>query len=173
MRIIISLSGDIYFRGITQKFSKEVQDKSHITWVTRDVDYASKYADTKGVLLTYDLSLKRGFNFGFRTLDTSVQFDEIKSRVKRGIMEAFKSNSLSLKLGLALNDELDSLEFAGYKKVWEWYSTVPRLAIILKSCGYSHINAREGINNDIVTVGILDKSCILDIKERANETVLL
>lgn len=169
MRLFISLSNVIYFRGLTSKFSKAYQDKSHIIWVTTNKNYAQKYSDQKGSLLTYDLKLGHAFNFGFRSLDTSVKLQEVLSRVQRGVLNAFREKVIDRQLAVKLNDEVIDLieeheKSSKYLKVWEWYSNLSNISRILLSAGYTHIEALEGNDNNIQTVGIIDKRIIKSMK---------
>lgn len=158
MRIFVSLSGNKFYRGISSKFSKEYQNKSHIIWATSDIKYAKEYGDQ---LIEYDLELVHGFDFGFRTLDTQVKFSEVLSRVKRGVVDAYsKLNLISKSTAQMIHSDLSSLDHSGYKKVWEWYQTEVKLADLLLKSGYTHIDALEGKSNDIRTVGILNKDII-------------
>jgi hypothetical protein len=158
MKILISLSGEKFYRGIEGKFSEEYQNRTHIIWVTQDAKYALQYG---GHLMEYDINLGQGFNFGFRTLDAQVTFSEIISRIKQGIIDSYKKfNLVSKDKALTLYNELNSLNHGGHKKVWEWYQSEPKLAELLLKSGYTHIDALEGKYNDIRTVGILKKSII-------------
>lgn len=158
MKIFVSLSGKRFYRGITSQFSKEYENKSHIIWATSDIDYAKQYGDH---IIEYNLGLVTGFDFGFRTLDSQVKFNEVLSRVKRGVIDAYsKLNLISKSNAQSIHSELNSLDHSGYKKVWEWYQTEVKLADVLLRSGYTHINALEGKSNDIETIGILNKSII-------------
>lgn len=164
MKILISL-GKEYYRGLTQKYSKQYEAASHIVWVTSDKKYAERYADGKA-LITYELKLGRAFNFGFRTLDVSVKLNEVVSRVRRGLVAASKTNAINMYTAIELNDRLNSIALTDkFKKVWEWYQTEPILSEILLACGYSHIEAKEGTDDNIDTIGILDKTIIKSVKE--------
>jgi hypothetical protein len=169
MRIFISLSSSIYFRGLTEKFSKAYQDKSHIIWVTPDKSYAQNYTEAEGSLLTYDLKLGTAFNFGFRSLDTSVKIQEVLSRVQRGILSAFREKIIDRDLAMKLNDEVIDLiekheKSNKYMKVWEWYSKEKNISSILLRAKFTHIDAMEGIDNNIKTIGILDRNIIKKIQ---------
>lgn len=159
MQILISLSSNIWYRGLTSVFSKSVQDKSHITWVTSDKEYAKLYATD--VMLQYNLKTGNNFKFGFRTLETEVKFEEVKSRVLRGITQAFSKKLVGKEIAYKLFEDIDNIDLIGYKRVWEWYMKEPRLAQALLKCGYDFIEAVEGDNNDVPTLGILNKSMIL------------
>lgn len=169
MKILISFSSveQNFYRGIVGKFSEKVQKASHVIWVTQDRAYAEQYASSgdknSSALLQYELDLKTGFNFGFRTLDTQVKFEEVLSRVRRGITDAFRQKLVQKDVAHATYDSLDELERSGYKRVWEWYMAEPKLADSLLKCGYTHIEALEGTSNSIRTVGILDKRSIRKI----------
>lgn len=165
MRLFISLSSVTYFRGLTSKFSKAYQDKSHIIWVTQDKNYAQKYSDQNGSLLTYDLKLGRAFNFGFRTLDTSVKIQEVLSRIQRGVLSSFREKVIDRDLAVELNDEVIDLieeheKSSKYMKVWEWYSSEKQISSILLRAKFTHIEAMEGTDNNVQTVGIIDKRII-------------
>lgn len=169
MRLFISLSNVIYFRGLTSKFSKAYQDKSHIIWVTTDKNYAQKYSDRNGSLLTYDLKLGRAFNFGFRTLDTSVKIQEVLSRIQRGVLSSFREKVIDRDLAIELNDEVIDLieeheKSSKYMKVWEWYSSEKQISSILLRAKFTHIEAMEGNDNNVQTVGIIDKRIIKSMK---------
>ncbi len=115
--------------------------------------------------MTYDLKLGRAFNFGFRTLDTSVKIQEVLSRIQRGVLSSFREKVIDRDLAVELNDEVIDLieeheKSNKYMKVWEWYSSEKQISSILLRAKFTHIEAMEGTDNNVQTVGIIDKRII-------------
>ena len=152
----LKASTKIFYRGLQETWNESKAKNQHLTFVTEDRDYALEYAKDEDHLLSFHVDVKHPFDFGFRTLTTSVSLSEVVARIRKGIMSQFQSGHVSKEKGLALIERLKSVDQSGHKEVWEWYMKVPELSAILEEAGYDCIKGNEGAGDDIVTYGVFD-----------------
>lgn len=157
-RLVASWDSRVFYRGITQAWSEEHAKKQHIIFVTPDYDYALEYAKDKDHVLEFHVDLGTIFNLGFRSLQTEVKFEDLVSRVRKGVMDQFGAHKISKDQGLKLVNDLRALSGSGMKHVWEWYMSVPDLVHILKAAGFDSLEGAEGNNDDIPTYGLFSAS---------------
>jgi len=163
--ISLSMSKDVYYRGIVGKY--DPNKFGDIIWVTKDWDYAKLYAESEENIHSFHISRKNSFDFGFRTLQVHVKISDIVERVKRGVMDAFVAKSIRKERAMLLSDKLADIEDSYPKsmlKAWEWIQKSQKDIIpILKELGYDSIATREGQGNDITAYGLFNKKQITKI----------
>jgi len=152
----LAASSPVFYRGLQETWSSDHAKNKHLTFVTENRDYALQYAKDEDHVLAFHVDIKRPFDFGFRTLTTSVQLSEVVSRIRKGVLDQFKRGCISEDLGKELINKLRVLDQSGHKEVWEWYMKVPELSQVLQEAGYDSIRGNEGIQDDIVTYGVFD-----------------
>lgn len=158
-------SSTIYYRGISGTYDKNYLKNQHIVWFTTDLEYALEYADSKSNVHKFKLNYKHPFDFNFRTLKVHVKISDMTSRIKQGILDLFPAK-ISREKGLALFERLDKLEEkypSQMKYVYEWWNEIKELSQIIKDAGFDSIQAIEGNNNSVPTIGMLDKSKIYKV----------
>lgn len=152
------------FRGMPEPYDEE--KLSHLTWTTKDPEYASAYAyggadktDTGrgGNVMPLNIKSERPFDFGFRSQFTDVKYGDMLDRLERGITQAYKDGKIGREEGLDLRDELIDLQDADtgeFKPVFEWWNDKPEMVDILKRAGYDSLTAKEGIGDNIGTTAL-------------------
>ncbi len=144
------------YRGINKPHNPS--HTGHITWYSEDPELANEYADgTDGAFVIVDDIpddvVNKSFQHGFRTEQTEVKAEDFADRVKRGIIDAFKSGWVDKDTALALVDELLDLELPPtFKKVFMWWQDDSTFTDILKKAGYKAIYNNE---NGVDTYGII------------------
>jgi hypothetical protein len=109
-------------------------------------------------LLKYKVSVKKPFDFGFRTLNVDVKLSDIFER----ILIAANELKLPKKKLDDVYELLDSFEdkykskMNEMKPMWKFWMEYPELTQILKKMGYDSIQAKEGLKSNIETIGVLD-----------------
>lgn len=146
---------EVVYRGLSQEFDESHHAKSGIIFCTPSIELAQAYSDDDGHVYKFEAQLDHGFNFGFRTLSTEVQWKDIVERLKRGIMTAFTDGLVDKQTAHDYFDAIEEITFTGFRKVWMWYMDVPAVCDILRGVGYDHIVGLEGIDNSTVAYGVL------------------
>lgn len=149
-------SSRTFYRGLQEAWNGDKARGQHLTFVTEDREYALEYAKDEDHLLAFKVDIKHPFDFGFRTLTTSVKLSEVVARVRKGVLDQFKAGKVSKDKGLALVERLKDVDQAGHKEVWEWYMKVPELSKVLQEAGYDSIMGNEGAGDNVVTYGVFD-----------------
>jgi len=147
---------EVVYRGLEQEFNINEHNNSNVIFVTPSIELATAYSDSPDHVYKFEVVLGRGFNFGFRTLSTEVKWDDIQSRLQRGIMSAYTDKQIDKETAMQLYDVLDT---GGNKTkmvaAWKWYMSVPLICDVLRKAGYDHIVGYEGSNNNIIAYGVL------------------
>ena len=159
MKIMLSLSSPAYYRGLQVAFDQKVHDKSHIIWVTPNREYAMRYAADPSHLLKFNVDVKSGFKFGFRTFETEVKISDVVDRIRTALNERANSGGITKSQYKAVVTQLQAIndtDSGKFKKVWAWYMEDKRIAQALKAAGYDHVIGREGADDNIPTIGVFD-----------------
>ncbi len=165
---IIRAADPIFYRGLQETWNADKARNQHLIFVTEDKDYALQYAKDSNHLLAYHAKIKHPFDFGFRSLTTSVNFDEVLDRVRKGVLENFRAGKVSKEKGIQIVSDLKALHKSGHKEVWEWYMQTPELVHALKEAGYDAIKGNEGTSDDIITYGVFDHSQLSPVTVKLN-----
>ena len=152
---LVESRAEVVYRGLSQEFDESHHAKSGIIFCTPSLELAQAYSDDASHVYKFEVQLDHGFNFGFRTLSTEVQWKDIVERLKRGIMTAFTDGLVDKQAAYDYFDAIEEITFTGFRKVWMWYMDVPVICDILRGVGYDHIVGLEGIDNSTVAYGIL------------------
>jgi hypothetical protein len=160
------------YRGMTQPYDES--KVSNIIWTTDNPKYAGEYASRDGAfggnIMPLNVKAENPFNFGFRNISTEVKYGDVLDRVRRGIDDAFTNNSIGREEGINLMDKLedlrDSADLSEMRPVHGWWNNNYELTDILKSAGYDGISAKEGINNNIQTIGVFNKNQVRSIFDK-------
>lgn len=167
------VAGGHFYRGLNEEHSDVVEAQSAITWLTVDHDYASLYAISPSTIYEYDVEPHKSFNFGFRSLHTFVKLDDIASRLNNEIMRLYQCGSIDRESAVDIHNSIDELKRypnQEMNKVWSWWQIAPEILSIVKAIGYQSISALEGLEDDKLTIGVLDKKIAnrLDKKEESH-----
>lgn len=158
MKIFVSLASQIMYRGLTQTFDHSKQDVP--VWVTSDKEYAQLYSSDSKNVEKLQVSTGRFLDLGFRTLDVRVSFSEVVNRIRTRVMEEYRSERLNERVAMKAIRSLNNINVQSteFKPVWEWIKQEQRHFVpILKSAGFDSIRNREGVHNNVITYGLLNK----------------
>lgn len=158
---------DVYYRGIVGDYNPKLEKSQSLIFVTKNKEYAKEYAvgvEGDGELIKYNINVKNPFNFKYRTLSVSVKLKDVFSRIQVQLMELFEKGKLSEKKAIEIDDWFDGIKQKyksqdnQMKMVWEWYSSIKEIQIVLKKMGHDAIEGNEGRDNNIKTYGVFNAS---------------
>lgn len=152
---LVESKTEIVYRGLNQEFDSTHHAKSNIIFCTPSLELAQAYSNNQDHVYKFEVRLDHGFNFGFRTLSTEVQWKDITGRLQRGIMTAYTDGLVDKQTAHDYFDAIYELNFSGFRKVWMWYMDIPVICDILRGVGYDHIVGLEGIDNSTIAYGVL------------------
>lgn len=163
-RQFVRLDEMTVFRGVTGKFDHSYSNKQSIVWVSTSKEHSEMYTSGDGELVEFELNTSRmkPVDLGFRSSETPVKFDEVRSRFKKRLMDLFKRKELNREDAMSIIDGMDKVDGKGHRPVYEWLQ-VPDVIDMIKQAGFNAIRLNEGMTahaGDVTTYGILDKSLI-------------
>lgn len=152
--------GITVFRGVEGKF--DPNRSGDVMWVSTSMEHSAMYA-AGGDIVQFKLNNRlKEIDFGFRSAETSVTFDELQGRLKLAIMKQFKDGNLSRDKAMKLVDQLDGINQTGHNPVWLWLQN-KEITRLIRQAGFNAIKQREGMragNGDVITYGVLDRSIV-------------
>lgn len=150
----VGMGGVTAYRGLSKPNNPEMAKKSPITWVTPEKKYADVYG--KNLYKIDDGDPVKGFDFGYRDVNTRVKKLDMLHKLHVKLMDDFGDGVISKDKAMAISEKIQNSyknDSGKYKNFMDWRNDKD-IINIAKEIGIDHWKALEGTAGDIPTKGL-------------------